>query len=112
MILDAQNQSSCKMATVTFLYPATPSASFNLSYYLNNHMPLVQNKWVPFGLKSWTVTRLDPKSGYIVQCTMFWESLQHWENGMKEEGEEVIKDMGRYTNIKPIRLAGEVIASS
>jgi hypothetical protein len=26
-----------------------------MDYYLNTHMPLVQEKWGPYGLKSWKV---------------------------------------------------------
>ena len=28
---------------------------FKMDYYLSTHMPLVQEKWAPYGLKSWKV---------------------------------------------------------
>lgn len=28
---------------------------FKMDYYLKTHMPLVQEKWAEFGLKSWKV---------------------------------------------------------
>ena len=40
-----------KMATtITVLYESIDDATFNLDYYMTKHMPLVDEKFKPFGI--------------------------------------------------------------
>ena len=46
------------MATIiTVLYENLDDATFDLDYYLAKHMPLVGEKFKPFGIKGWRVLK-------------------------------------------------------
>lgn len=38
---------------------------FKMDYYLKTHMPLVQEKWAEFGLKSWKVRHFYAQNNVI-----------------------------------------------
>jgi len=100
--------------TVTLLYPtAKDGKAFDESYYISSHMPLVHSKWSTKGLTSWHVTHLDPSTGYVQQCTMFWES----EEKMKEcmggpEAKQIMDDIVNYSSVAPVTLVGAEISRS
>lgn len=41
------------------LYPNGDDLQFNISYYFDNHLPLVQEKFGPYGLEKVEITRFD-----------------------------------------------------
>jgi hypothetical protein len=55
-------------------YPAKEGATFDMDYYLNTHMKLVEKHWTQFGMKDWTVVqfRKDDPSG-MFSLTAFAE---------------------------------------
>ena len=52
--------SASRQAVVQVIYPKEARGDFNMTYYLESHMPLVQKLWGPLGLKSWTINVLQP----------------------------------------------------
>ena len=71
--------SAPKQAVVQVIYPKEARADFNMTYYLETHMPLVQKLWGPHGLKSWTINVLQPDAENHVQAYLVFESLQACE---------------------------------
>ncbi|KFY26714.1 hypothetical protein V493_03915 [Pseudogymnoascus sp. VKM F-4281 (FW-2241)] len=97
-------------ALITLLYPAV---EFDLDYYLNSHMKLVQEKWGKSGLRSWSVTKLDPSSGNIAQCSLVWDSVEAFQNAVTSEvGASVMADIANYTKGKPSTIVGEIVGTS
>ena len=43
--------------TITVLYENVDDATFDLAYYMATHMPLVDAKFKPFGIKGWRVLK-------------------------------------------------------
>ena len=95
--------------TVTILYPATAQTTFDLDFYINTHIPLTEKQWKPWGLKGWTVSKLDGSAGFSVQGEMEWTSEQAFRDAWKSSDSDVIReDVASYTNEHPIRLIGTV----
>lgn len=102
-------------ATVTILYPAVAAGSdvklFNMDYYLNTHMAMVQAQWTAYGLLGWQVGKLDEASGYSVQCTMSWTDIASAKKAMSESA-QIMTDGPNYSTVKSIALFGDVVGES
>ncbi|KAG6019315.1 hypothetical protein E4U41_003287 [Claviceps citrina] len=99
------------MATITILYPS--GHEFDLRYYLETHMPLVERSWKPHGLLGWTITRLAPGQAHQVQALVRFDSLAAWEAASRgAHAEAVFGDIAAFTAAEPLVLRGEVVASA
>lgn len=48
------------MAVVIYVnYPHKEGVTFDMDYYLNTHMQIVQKRWGPHGLQRWTVVKFE-----------------------------------------------------
>ncbi|TQV90931.1 hypothetical protein V2A60_008392 [Cordyceps javanica] len=93
------------MATVNILYPSGPS--FDLDYYLNTHMPIVQENWKPFGLESWEIIVFEPGQKYQVQAILKWDKLESLDKAKEgEAGVKVLGDIAKFTAAKPDIVVG------
>ncbi|KAI1345829.1 hypothetical protein F5Y01DRAFT_299430 [Xylaria sp. FL0043] len=97
---------------MSVVYPA--GTKFDMEYYIAKHMPLVQKKWAPHGLKSWKVAKYDNKGApYIVQAWLEWESQAHSEAGTKsEDGTVVFGDVSNFSSSQPVVLSGPQMGSA
>jgi len=102
----------------TVLYPASADLKFDLSYYLKTHMPLVKEKWGPYGLKEWKVVQFDnsPADGsktYSFGAILTWEDADSVKKALGgEEAKIVFGDVQNFSNVGPLFLAGEIVGSS
>ncbi|KXJ94820.1 hypothetical protein Micbo1qcDRAFT_193888 [Microdochium bolleyi] len=95
--------------SASVLYPK--GADFNMEYYLSTHMPLVQARWGPFGLKSWKVVKYDENASFSVQASLEWESEDALNKALQsEEAKEIFGDVSNFTTSKPELVRGEVQA--
>lgn len=99
---------SSKQATLQFVYPTSSAASFNLDYYLNHHLPLVEKLWGPEGLLSWTASKGVEGADFYLQVTLVWESIEAYENSTKPE---IMGDIKNYTEAQPAVFVGTVVGS-
>ncbi|KAI0425912.1 hypothetical protein F5Y09DRAFT_320542 [Xylaria sp. FL1042] len=97
---------------MSVVYPA--GTKFDMEYYLATHMPLVQTKWAPHGLKSWKVAQYDNEGApYIVQAWLEWESQAHSEAGTNsDDGATVFADVPNFSSSKPVVLSGLQVGSA
>jgi uncharacterized protein (TIGR02118 family) len=106
------------MATViTVLYPEADGASFDMEYYLSEHMPMVGRRFGPHGLKSWRVERITgtpsgDKAPFRVKATLEFGSAEEFKAALAAEGGPVIGDVPNFTTLKPPFLIGEVLGHS
>ncbi|KAH8800482.1 hypothetical protein F5884DRAFT_891516 [Xylogone sp. PMI_703] len=96
------------------LYPADPDATFDMSYYLEKHMPLMQEKFTKYGLKEWKVinftTSLDGSKKYSVGATCMWENGDRIKEAFgSQEGAEVRADLQSFSNKRPLLLMGDFV---
>ncbi|EME88131.1 uncharacterized protein MYCFIDRAFT_148752 [Pseudocercospora fijiensis CIRAD86] len=99
------------MASVTVVYPA--GGTFNMDYYKSTHMPLVQEKWAKYGLKSWKVVKFPDDSPYSVQATLEWDNIKQFQDAASgPEAKDVLGDVPNFSNKDPVIMAGEVVLTS
>jgi len=94
------------MTILTVMYPKTEQSHFDMSYYLEKHVPLVKERLEAFGLEDVRLMRgtatLDgaaPK--YEVVAQFAFPSVQHVQDALGRHGQEIIADIPMFTNIQP-----------
>ncbi|KAF2225999.1 hypothetical protein BDZ85DRAFT_317112 [Elsinoe ampelina] len=104
------------MTISTVLLPPPPPGStpFDITYYLETHMPLVTNLFSPFGLVKWEVIQFSSPDGtapaFVVQTILHWESEEGMERAnASEAGKMLGKDIGNFGVTMPVRVGGEVV---
>ncbi|CAL3970433.1 hypothetical protein PZA11_006635 [Diplocarpon coronariae] len=98
---------------ITLLYPKG-TKEFDMDYYLTSHMPLVQKTWGgPAGLEKWEVVKLDPASGFVTKCLLYWESGEKARAAFGgPEAATVLGDIPNYCDVQPQQYGGEIVGSS
>jgi uncharacterized protein (TIGR02118 family) len=102
------------MIKVTILYPAGEGKTFNMDYYKTKHIPLIVSL---FGdaMKATTIEKGiggrapgDP-APYVASCSLYFESVAAFQDGMKTHAKQIREDIPNYTNITPIVQISEVV---
>jgi uncharacterized protein (TIGR02118 family) len=76
-------------------------------------MPLVQNKWSSYGLKSWKVIKFGDDSPYCVQATLEWGSLDDFQKAAtSDSAKEVLGDVPNFSDKDPVLMSGDVVGTS
>jgi uncharacterized protein (TIGR02118 family) len=101
------------MIKVTVLYPNNSGSTFDMNYYLTEHMPMVGEKLKP-ALKAMTVddgiSGAQPGSdaAYRVIATLSFDSMETFQNAFIPHAAEIQGDIPKYTNIVPTIQISEV----
>jgi uncharacterized protein (TIGR02118 family) len=96
---------------VNIIYPVHATAPFDLKYYTEKHMPMVQSKWGPKGLLSWNVSQVTSDK-FTVVCSMVWKDEASFQTAAKEDAEEIMGDVKNYCSVQPDLLGGNIVSSS
>jgi len=105
------------VAHVVIAYPNEADLKFDMDYYLNQHMPMVEKTWGPKGLKSWHVAKFDEtkKSNYpyAVLATPVWEELDLFNAQLQtEDATKLFGDVPNFSNKDALPLLGNVVGKS
>ena len=101
------------MIKVSILYPNRSDTKFNMSYYVDHHMPLVR-RLLGSTLKGVLVEQgiCGEKPGspapYIATGHLLFESLEAYQTSFAPHAKEIIEDIPKYTNSEPLIQIGEV----
>ncbi len=104
------------MFKVSVMYPNSPGVRFDLKYYRTTHMDLVRKLMAPFGLvRAEVVKGLSGGAGqpppYVCVGNLYFETAEGYEKGVAASGGRLRADIPNFTDVTPIRLIGEVVAS-
>ncbi|WLI89668.1 EthD family reductase [Massilia sp. R2A-15] len=102
------------MIKVTAMYPHTPDARFDLSYYVDKHMPMVKDR---FGAActSYTIDKgvagMAPGSAptYGIMCHFFFDSLDAFQSAFAPHAQQILGDIPNYTDLTPVIQISEVL---
>jgi uncharacterized protein (TIGR02118 family) len=103
------------MIKVTVLYPNTAGATFDIAYYRDRHIPLVQKKCgaackrvaIDKGLGGATPGAPPP---YIAIGHLYFDSLESLQGSFGVHLAEFVADIPNFTNMQPSVQISEVIA--
>jgi len=101
------------MIKVTVLYPNGPGKTFDMSYYLASHMPMVKQR-IGAALKGMAVDEglggVEPGAPppYLAIGHLFFESLDAFKLAFATHGVPIVADVPNYTNSQPVIQVNEV----
>ena len=103
--------------TITVLYENTEDATFDLDYYMAKHMPLVGEKFKPFGLKGWRVLKAGSglsgeKSLYSIIALLEFDSADQFKAAVAAEGGPVFGDVPNFSNKSPVVVIGDSVGAA
>ena len=102
------------MTKVSVLYPSGENKTFDMDYYCNTHLPMV-NKLLGSSLKGATVEKglggAEPGSTapYAGMGNMYFDSVADFEQAFGPNAEKIMGDLPNFTNIEPILQVSEVM---
>ena len=101
---------SCQQSVI---YPCKSTSTFDLKYYLDTHMPLVQRLWGPYGLRKWEVLELNKDSGYSIQAVLTYDSREDADKAWNSEiAKQIIDDIPNFSNEQPIKIVGTSVGKA
>ena len=103
------------MYRINVMYPAADGARFDMDYYRNTHMKLVEEKLKPFGLIRTGVDKgVSGSAGqpapYVCVGHLYFENAEGYEKGIAEVGSVLRNDITNYTDITPVRQFSEILS--
>ena len=95
---------------VSILYPSGEGKTFNMDYYINQHMPMVQ-KSLSEGVLHVTVEKGVDNMPYLTMTNIYYESMSSVEKNflLNSNREKVQNDIPNFTNTTPIIQISEII---
>lgn len=101
------------MIKVSVLYPNTAGNRFDMSYYLNKHVPMVRQK-LGSAVKGISAEQglggAQPGSppAYVVMFHMLFDSVEAFQQAFGPHSEAIVGDIPNYTNTQPTIQISEV----
>jgi uncharacterized protein (TIGR02118 family) len=101
------------MIKVSVFYPNTTGGMFDMSYYLNSHMPMVHRK-LGAALRGSSVEQGlgggQPGSPpvYIAMGHLLFDSVEAFQQAWGPHAEAIVGDVPNYTNTQPTIQVSEV----
>jgi uncharacterized protein (TIGR02118 family) len=98
---------------VSVLYPLAGGKRFDLDYYMNTHIPLVERLLIPAGLKQTKVFQsavtpgTEPEFGIIAE--LFFDTAEELHAALAAHGPETQADIPNFTDATPIIWLGRVL---
>jgi uncharacterized protein (TIGR02118 family) len=101
------------MIKVSVFYPAGPNTKFDMTYYLERHMPMVQ-RLVGLSLKGMMVEqgvsgmKPDSPATYAAMGHLLFDSLEAFQSSFGPHTATIVGDVPNYTNTQPTIQISEV----
>jgi uncharacterized protein (TIGR02118 family) len=96
------------MTKVSVMYPSNATSNFNMDYYLSSHIPMVA-KLLGASVKGATVEKGLEGQAYMAVGTLYFESVDAFQNAFGPHTETIMADAANYTNVEPVLQISEVL---
>src|SRR4051812_14264487 len=101
------------MIKVSVLYPNSPDAKFDMSYYLHKHMPLVREKSgsackgiaVDQGLAGGAP---GAPAAYVAMGHILYDTVAAFQTVFDKHGPALLADIPNFTNVQPVIQLSDV----
>jgi uncharacterized protein (TIGR02118 family) len=101
------------MVKVTILYPNSDGKTFDIDYYSQKHMPMLDSLFgdtlkhlaIDQGIAGRTPDESIP---YLAIGYLYFDTLADYEQVFGPNAEKIISDIPKYTNIKPVIQISEI----
>jgi uncharacterized protein (TIGR02118 family) len=101
------------MIKVSVLYPEREGVGFDMSYYLNRHIPMVRDK-LGAACKGATVDQglaggaPGTRPAFVVMAHLLFESVAAFQAAFAPHATEIMADIPNYTQIEPVIQISDV----
>ncbi|HME09888.1 MAG TPA: EthD family reductase [Bryobacteraceae bacterium] len=99
------------MIKVSVMYPKEDGATFDMAYYSNSHMPMVEQK-LGAALRGLSIDEGIEVPGtplvYLAMGHLLFDSLAAFQAAMSTHGAAMMADIPNYTNSRPAIQVSEV----
>jgi uncharacterized protein (TIGR02118 family) len=101
------------MIKVSVLYPNQAGTKFDMTYYLDHHIPMVR-RLVGSVLKGVSVEhgisgeQPGSPAPYIATGHLVFDSVREFQTSFGSHAQEIMADIPKYTNSEPLVQIGEV----
>ena len=103
------------MIKVTVLYPNEEGKKFDFDYYLNKHLPMVQDLLAPMGMQKGEAEKglssADPSqpAPFVAIASLFFDTAEEVHAAFTTHGGQIMGDIKNYTDIQPQVQIAEVL---
>ncbi len=103
------------MITVSVFYPKTAESTFNLDYYMSNHVPMVERLLKPMGMREVVVEQSigtpmpNVPAPFSIVARLVFNNVEEMEMGMGHHGETLMRDIPNFSNVQPVVQIGKRI---
>lgn len=102
------------MVKVTILYPNDSIANFDMDYYANKHMPMLDSLFgetlkkieIDRGIAGRTPADAVP---YLAIGYLYFDTLEAYQEAFAPHAETILGDIPNYTNVMPTVQISEVV---
>ena len=103
------------MFAISVLYPLTPGTTFNMDYYVNSHLPLVNRLFEPMGQREARVFKGLSDGGqgtpiFGVIAELFFDDMESLMAALLAHGAETQADIPNFTDSIPVVQVSEMLA--
>jgi len=101
------------MIRIAAAYPRQAGKNFDMEYYLHTHLPMVWQKFSPYGLKKIEVDRGVEKPGggsspFFAIGYLYFDSLADFQECYAKAGQDVVGNIHIYTDTVPMIQVGQM----
>ena len=101
------------MIKVSVLYPNEKGKKFDMDYYCNSHIPMVQKKLgaeLKGGAVEQGLSGAEPGSPatYVAMGHLLFDSVEAFQRAFGPHAETIMADVPNYTDIQPVLQISEV----
>jgi uncharacterized protein (TIGR02118 family) len=113
LVYSLTSKEGAQLVKVSVLYPNGAGTKFDMTYYLNQHMPMVR-RLLGSALKAVSVEhgisgeQPGSPAPYIATGHLLFDSVQSFQASFAPHAQEIMEDIPKYTNSEPLLQIGEV----
>jgi|SRR5947209_2564047 uncharacterized protein (TIGR02118 family) len=106
------------MFRVAVMYLKTKDSYFDMSYYLNKHVPMVQARLKPLGLLKAEIDEgmasavPGEQAPFMTIGILSFEKIEDFQKGMGLHAAEIMGDIPNFTNVQPQIQISRVVLES
>ena len=106
------------MIKISVYYPNADGKTFDVTYYRDKHMPMVQRLLGPLGLRGLGIEKglsggaPGAPAMYLCVGHLLFDTVEAYQAAFKRHGKELMADVPNYTNATPQVQVGEVVLQS
>ena len=101
------------MIRIAAAYPRSAGKKFDMNYYIKTHLPIVWQKFGPYGLKKIEVDKGEERPGggespFFAIGYLYFDTLEDFRKAYISTGAEVVANISQYTDVVPMIQVGEI----